>query len=39
MVWMDPNEETVWYEYGLTSEATSEMAEFIPEKVFPLGEG
>ncbi len=39
MVWMDPNEETVWYEYGLTSEATSAMAELIPEKVFPLGEG
>lgn len=36
MVWMDPNEETGWYEYGLTREATSAMAELIPEKVFPF---
>ncbi|MDE7361755.1 MAG: DUF4038 domain-containing protein [Oscillospiraceae bacterium] len=38
MVWMDPNEETVWYEYALTREATSAMAELIPEKVFPSKE-
>lgn len=37
MVWMDPNEEQVWYEYGLTREATSAMAELIPDKVFPNG--
>lgn len=39
LVWMDPSEddETGWYRYDLTQEATNAMAEYIPEKVHPLG--
>ncbi len=38
MVWMDPSkDENVWHEYGLTEKATNYMAEYIPEKVHPLG--
>ncbi|MCM1165889.1 MAG: cellulase (glycosyl hydrolase family 5), partial [Ruminococcus sp.] len=38
MVWMQTNgEEDVWYEYGLTEKAANYMAEYIPDKIYPLG--
>ncbi|MCD7823571.1 MAG: cellulase family glycosylhydrolase [Oscillospiraceae bacterium] len=38
MVWMQPswNDETGWYEYDLTSEATNAMAEYIYDEIYPL---
>lgn len=38
MVWMQPTEnDPVWYEYGLTAEATNAMADYIPDKIYPIG--
>lgn len=38
MVWMQTDgEEDVWYGYGYTEKATNYMAEYIPDKVHPLG--
>ena len=37
MVWMQfTDEDYVWYGYDYTREATSAMAEYIPEKIRPL---
>ena len=37
MVWMEPNEETGWYRYDLTTQATNDFYAYQPEKVQPLG--
>lgn len=37
MVWMEPNEETGWYRYDLTKQATNDFYEYQPEKVKPIG--
>ena len=39
LVWMEPraDEELMWYCYDLTKEATNAMAEYIPEKIHPIG--
>ena len=38
MVWMQPAEgEYDWYRYDLTETATNAMAEYIPEKIYPIG--
>ncbi len=36
MVWMQTDDNSEWYCYDLTQEATKAMAEFIPEKIYPL---
>lgn len=40
LVWMQSDtssEEMVWYRYDLTSEATNDMAEYIYDKIYPIG--
>lgn len=39
MVWMEPRdgEDPNWYRYDLTEEATNAMAEYIPDKIYPIG--
>ena len=38
MVWMQPSgDDNVWYAYDLTRVATNAMAEYIPDKIHPLG--
>ncbi len=39
LVWMEPrpDEELMWYRYDLTAEATNAMADYIPEKIYPIG--
>ena len=38
MVWMQPSGgDNVWYSYDLTRVATNAMAEYIPDKIHPLG--
>lgn len=39
LVWMEPrpDEESMWYRYDLTAEATNAIAEYISEKIYPIG--
>ena len=39
LVWMEPRqeEETIWYRFDLTAEATNEMADYIFDKIYPIG--
>lgn len=39
LVWMEPreDEEQMWYRYDLTAEATDEMADYIFDKIYPVG--
>lgn len=39
LVWMEPreDEEQMWYCYDLTSEATNSMADYIKDRIYPIG--
>lgn len=39
LVWMEPRQEedTIWYGFDLTAEATNEMADYIFDKIYPIG--